>query len=85
MHAAPPLDLDRARRLGEGLVKSLGRGALDDASLAELTAMLGSHVDANRLAELSDAIEDFDFESARAMVAAVLESLSAAADPLLRQ
>ncbi len=85
VHAAPPLDLDRARKLGEGLVKSLGRGALDDASLAELTAMLGSHVDANRLAELSDAIEDFDFESARAMVAAVLESLSAAADPLLRQ
>jgi PAS domain S-box-containing protein len=76
--AAPPLDVDRIRNLGDGLMRSLGRGALDDKSLAELTAMLGTHVEANRLARLSDAIEDFDFESARAMVATMLESFNEA-------
>jgi len=82
--AAPPMDVDRMRNLGEGLMKSLDRGALDDQSLIELTAILGSHVEANRLADLSDAIGDFNFESARTMVAAMLESFSEADGPLPR-
>jgi CheY-like chemotaxis protein len=81
---ARPIDINRLRNLGAGLMSSLGRGALDDKALAEFTAMLGGHVDAARLAELCDSIEDFNFDSARVIVAAMLDSCCEAGDSLQR-
>ena len=82
--AQPTLDIGRVRALGAGLMRSLQRGALDDANLGQLLTLLAGHVDTDRLAQLSRSIDDFDLPAAGAIVGALLASLDAPADALAR-
>jgi PAS domain S-box-containing protein len=74
-------DAARAARSGAALLASLRRGALDDAALAELCAILASHRAGRLLAPVHAALADFDLELARQRVDAVMAMVGA--DPEL--
>jgi HPt (histidine-containing phosphotransfer) domain-containing protein len=73
-------DAARAARSGAALQASLGRGALDDAALAELCATLATHSAGALLAPVHAALADFDLVLAKHRVDAVLAKLGA--DPI---
>ncbi|WP_377703345.1 MHYT domain-containing protein [Pseudoduganella sp. UC29_71] len=72
--AAAPLDEERVRRLGAILHRSIDSGAFDEATMDQLAQALASHVAPQRLQELQQAIDDFDFSAAHARLEALLAS-----------
>jgi CheY-like chemotaxis protein len=72
--AAAPLDEELVRRLGAILHRSIDSGAFDEATMDQLAQALASHVAPQRLQELQQAIDDFDFSAAHARLEALLAS-----------
>jgi HPt (histidine-containing phosphotransfer) domain-containing protein len=75
--AAPepaPLDEELVRRLGATLHRSIDSGAFDEATMDQLAQALALHVAPQRLQELRQAIDDFDFSAAHARLEALLAS-----------
>jgi hypothetical protein len=69
------LDPQRAQRAGNALLQALRRGALDDAALTSLATALAGHPAAARVAQVQDALADFDFKLAQQQLEAVLAAL----------
>jgi HPt (histidine-containing phosphotransfer) domain-containing protein len=70
--AALALDIEAARRDAQRLLQSLRRGALDDAALASLSQRVQDHVPPSTLAQLHQAVADFDFSLAQDKLDAVM-------------
>jgi PAS domain S-box-containing protein len=73
--APAALDEQLVRTLGATLQRSIDSGAFDEATLAQLAQALASHVAPQRLQELQQAIDDFDFSAAHARLEALLASV----------
>jgi HPt (histidine-containing phosphotransfer) domain-containing protein len=73
--ARPVADLDRARRAGNVLRDALKRGGLDDAALAGLAAATSGHPLAARVAQVHEAISDFEFDLALQQLDTVLSAI----------
>jgi PAS domain S-box-containing protein len=70
--AALALDIEAARSDAQRLLQSLRRGALDDAALASLSQRVQAHVPPSTLAQLHQAVADFDFSLAQDKLDAVM-------------
>ncbi|MYN07271.1 MHYT domain-containing protein [Pseudoduganella aquatica] len=77
--APAALDEQLVRTLGATLQRSIDSGAFDEATMAQLAQALASHVAPQRLHELQQAIDDFDFSAAHARLEALLASVLPAA------
>ncbi|KQQ87323.1 MHYT domain-containing protein [Massilia sp. Leaf139] len=75
-------DLPRALRAGKVLREALGRGALDDAALAGLSAALAGHPAAARVTQVQAALSDFDFDLAQQQLDAAIAELDAHDDSM---
>jgi len=75
-HARPDKQLDEhlVSRLGATLQRSIDSGTFDEAAMEQLAQALASHVPPQRLQELQQAIDDFDFTAAHARLEALLAS-----------
>jgi CheY-like chemotaxis protein len=76
------LDIAAAQTAAEALLQSLRRGALDDAALQRLSHGVRGHVPATALAQLHQAVADFDFLLAQTKLDAVMaDALALAQEP----
>jgi PAS domain S-box-containing protein len=70
--AEAAFDIAAAQTAAEALLQSLRRGALDDAALQRLSQGVSGHVPATALAQLHQAVADFDFLLAQTKLDAVM-------------
>ncbi|SFU27976.1 MHYT domain-containing protein [Pseudoduganella namucuonensis] len=71
---AVSLDLARVRGLATTLHQSIDSGSFDDQTMHALARALSGHVDPQRVSELQQAVDDFDFSTAHARLEALLAS-----------
>jgi hypothetical protein len=71
--AAPALDLERVRTLGESMLHALERGSFDESALAALAAALRGCGAQSSLDALQRALDDFDFTAARNALQGLLD------------
>ena len=77
--ALATIDLQHALRAGKVLREALRLGGLDDAALTNLTSELAGHPLAARLAQVHEALSDFDFDLALQQLDAVLADIGSLA------
>ncbi|MES2257892.1 MAG: MHYT domain-containing protein [Pseudomonadota bacterium] len=71
---APELDTASVRKLGAVLQQSIDSGSFDEQTMLQLTQAVAGHVAPERLKELQQAIDDFDFSAAQQRLEALLEA-----------